>query len=180
MRIDSEIRLQSHHRAGKGDGCASAGVGCFWIFVILALVPSCYQWAQKSLNTMNVERELRKFASEHAAVLQRTIDEVEGEITKRKQSLDALERDLTRLNRDFHRDAEYQSWSWKIKEMTGNLNSLKHEREEVFIAYKKYELSNPGSREYQARLEKAVQATTETRQAFEKMRSEFESAQQTQ
>lgn len=123
----------------------------------------------------STEPALKEFSQKHVPELHAAIEQIDAEVTDRSNRCDQLATTLRQLNRDPLTDPDYVRWQDAVKDMRAHANALRKDREEAYIAYKKFELAPKGDRtEYTRVLAKARQAAVDSREYHRKMQERLE------
>jgi hypothetical protein len=123
------------------------------------------------------EDELKSFAQRDLPELQELIDEMGREITSRTERLTELANQLRRFDKDPTADPDYIRWEESLAQIRKQREELLNEREEAFIAAKKYELSQPlheTPEERENRLRQVRKSVEESRSTFKKLLDDME------
>lgn len=105
-----------------------------------------------------IDEELAECARQEVPELQELIDTISSEIADRKKRLDELKKVLAKVNKDPESDEEYKRWSDAIREMEKTKEDLLATRDELYLAFRKYELAPSETHESSERREAITRA----------------------
>jgi len=114
-----------------------------------------------------IDRELSEYARQEVPELQLLIDKMTAEIADRKNRLRQLEETLAKVNRDPETDDDHKRWLNTIHEMEKTKEDLIASRDDLYLAFRKYELAPSGT-----------QASAERREAIAGAKSAVELTQE--
>ncbi len=180
MKLNRPSLSSNHGKIGCFTKLALAIVGLIGFFFIRGQLS---EWREgrhevrRLENLAEAEHELRSFAGDHLPELQRVITDFEDEIARRETMLDALHKDMRRLNRDPNKDPDIRRWKEAIEKMHQELRQLYENRADAYLAFRKFELNPESLDDAEARtrrFERARSAATEGRKTFERLLREAE------
>jgi type II secretory pathway pseudopilin PulG len=132
------------------------------------------QQEKEQIQKADLNTSLLTFAKEHVPELHAAIEQIDQDSKDREIRCEKLAAELRRLNRDPSNDSDLQRWRTAITDMKEQLVDLRKQREEAYIAFKKFELAPSGKAEYERKLQLAKQAATNSQEYHKKMQARLE------
>ncbi len=152
-----------------------ACVAC--VLIMCSGIRGCITAPQKRQQA--IDQELSEYARQEVPELQELIDTITAEIADRENRLRQLEEALAKVNKDRAADEEYKRWSGAIHEMEKTKEDLIASRDELYLAFRKYELAPSGTQASAERREAiagAKSAVELTRELFLEQMKEIETS----
>lgn len=123
-----------------------------------------------------IDQELAEYARQEVPELQELIDTISTEIADRKKRLDELKEVLAKVNKDPESDEDYKRWSDAIRDMEKAKEDLLAARDELYVAFRKYELAPSGTQSRREAIEDAKAAVDVTNRIFREAMKEIENS----
>lgn len=127
----------------------------------------------------STDKELAEYARQEVPELQELIDTMTSEIADRENRVRQLEEVLAKVKKDPATDEEHKRWSVAIREMKKTKEDLLASRNELYLAFRKYELApsaTQASAERQEAIAGAKNAVEITRKVFLEQITEIENS----
>lgn len=169
--------------------CLGCVVACLVVFVVVVGgcvvvvggIKGCASTRQNAESRAReaTDKELSEYARREVPELQELIDKMMSEIADRKNRLRQLEEALSKVDKDPASDEEHKRWSSAIREMEKTKEDLLASRNELYLAFRKYELAPTGTQASAERSEAiagAKGAVEVTRKAFLEQMKEIENS----
>jgi hypothetical protein len=155
---------------------ASVGCGCAVLGILaLGCCGGVYWWYPKDKDeggNAEVQADLNKFSKEQIPELHTAIDLIEKEIADRKSRCSKLEYELKRLGRQPRvgdlDDPDLKRWRSVVADLEHHLRELKKQREDAYLAYKKFELAPKNEKAEYDRIRQKAQDAGAASQAYHK------------
>ncbi|AWM41884.1 hypothetical protein GobsT_69950 [Gemmata obscuriglobus] len=133
---------------------------------------------------------LEEFGQEHLPQVEAALDELKREIDKRSAGLAELEKELRRLHRGegktewangkhvstfVTKDETHARWKATIEKLAKNVDALKEQRKEAYLAYRKFQIAQgTGEGLHKKRFDEANAAAAASQKVYQEALRDFE------